>query len=563
VRRRYRQIAVLIALTVAGISPVLGAPLPATVSGVVRDAQGTPQMGAVVELMAADATVVARAYTNVRGGFSFDHILPGTYQVKATGASFLPTLRENLRLSARSKIVVNLTLSTLFEAIQWLPIQPRSPDEPGDDWKWTLRSSSNRPLLRYLQDGPLVVVAGQADGDAPQLAARVAVTSSSRDFGQAGPHHAFALERSGSAGGHLILRANLSPEPTEDSEYVAGYEQELGPERHIRNVAALQQVTAVEGGAGSQAFYTMLLRSAESVNLGPDVSMELGNEIQSVVGPSETTSSLPFLNVAWHNAGAGVSYRLATSPEMQNADEIADSGTFAPMFSEQDGRLRIEHGFHQEVRLQDETASRRALLAFYQDEIQNPIISGGGTLSQQDLAAGDLLYDPVAQVIRFTGAGYSTNGFRAVLQQKLGASTWAAISYSNGKALAFEIPNSALTVDEALHGLTQRRANAVTASIHGVLVSTGTGWHASYRWQPEDTVTPVGVYDNFGQSAYLNILIRQPLHCGHLLPNGTEALVDVKNLLAEGYRPFLTRDGSTLYFAQDARSIQGGLSFSF
>ena len=88
-----------------------------------------------------------------------------------------------------------------------------------------------------------MVVAGEADGDAPQLAARVAVTSSSRDFGQAGPHHAFALERSGSAGGHLILRANLSPEPAEDSEYLAGYEQELGPERHIRNVAALQQMT--------------------------------------------------------------------------------------------------------------------------------------------------------------------------------------------------------------------------------------------------------------------------------------------------------------------------------
>jgi hypothetical protein len=545
------------------MSPVLGAPLPATVSGVVRDAQGTPQMGAMVELMAADATVIARAYTNVRGGFSFDRILPGTYQVKATGASFLPTLRENLRLTTRSRIVVNLTLSTLFEAIQWLPVQPRSPDEPSDDWKWTLRSSSNRPLLRYLQDGPLVVVAGQADGDAPQLAARVEVTNSSRDFGQAGLHHAFALERSGSAGGHLILRANLSPQPAEGSEYLAGYEQELGPERHIRNVASLQQMTAVEGGAGSQAFYTVLLRSAESVNLGPDVSMELGNEIQSILGPSETTSSLPFLNVAWHGSGAGVSYRLATSPEMQNADEIADSRTFAPMFSEEGGRLRIQHGFHQEVRLEDETSSRRAMLAFYQDEIQNPIISGGGSLSQQDLATGNLLYDPVAQVMRFTGPGYATNGFRAVLEQKLGMSTWAAISYSNGKALAFEIPNSTVTVDQALQGLTERRANSVTASIHGKLVSTGTGWHASYRWQPADTVTPVAVYDSFGQSAYLNILIRQPIHCGHLLPNGTEALVDVRNLLAEGYRPFLTRDGSTLYFAQDERSIQGGLSFSF
>src|SRR6202522_1277828 len=110
--------------------------------------------------MAADATVVASVSTNVRGGYAFDHVLPGIYQVKATGDSFLPTLREGLHLRARSKLVVNLTLSTLFEAVQWLPAQPRAPDEPSDDWKWTLRSSSNRPLLRLLQDGPLVVLAG-------------------------------------------------------------------------------------------------------------------------------------------------------------------------------------------------------------------------------------------------------------------------------------------------------------------------------------------------------------------------------------------------------------------
>ena len=42
---------------------------------------------------------------------------------------FLPTLRENLRIRANSKTVVNLTLNTLFEAIQWLPAEPRSPDE--------------------------------------------------------------------------------------------------------------------------------------------------------------------------------------------------------------------------------------------------------------------------------------------------------------------------------------------------------------------------------------------------------------------------------------------------
>jgi hypothetical protein len=545
-----------------GLLPASAAPFPATVSGVVRDARGTPQMGATVELLAADASVVSRVFTNVRGAFAFDHILPGTYQIKATGDSFLPTLREDVLLRARSKVIVNLTLSTLFEAIQWLPAQPRTPNEPSDDWKWTLRSSSNRPLLRYLEDGPLVVLSGDDNGSAPQLAARVSVTGSSREFGEGGPHHAFAMERSSAVGGHLVLRADLSPLPADSSEYVAGYQLGLGPERQIRNVATVQQMSVIEGG-GSQGFYALRLRSAEAVNLGPDASLELGNEVQSVRSASETTSSLPFLNAAWHSDGVKVSYRLATSPELQNAGELADSNTLAPMFSEEGGHLRIEHGFHQELRFEDDNASRRAMVAFYEDQVHSPVIGGGGSFLQQDLAGGDVLYDPVSQVFRVTGPGYTTGGVRAEFAHKVGTSTWATLSYAGGKALAFESPDSAVSMDEAVQGISERRAEAITASLDSVLVSTGTGLRASYRWQPADTISPVAAYDSFGQGAYLNILIRQKLHCGHLLPNGTEALVDVRNLLAQGYRPFLTRDGSTLYFAQDERSIQGRLSFSF
>jgi hypothetical protein len=98
-------------MTMVGFLPASAAPFPGTVSGVVRDSRGTPQMGAMVELLASDATVVSRVYTNVRGAFTFDHIFPGTYQIKATGDSFLPTLREDLRLASRSKLVVNLTLA--------------------------------------------------------------------------------------------------------------------------------------------------------------------------------------------------------------------------------------------------------------------------------------------------------------------------------------------------------------------------------------------------------------------------------------------------------------------
>jgi hypothetical protein len=392
----------------------------------------------------------------------------------------------------------------------------------------------------------------------------VAVQTSSRDFAQAGPHHAFAIERSSAVGGHLILRANLSPQPVDSSEYTAGYELALGPERQIYNVATVQQMSGVEGAEGSRGLSAFRLRSAEAVNLGPNASLEVGNEVQTVRGAAETTmSSLPFVNAVWHDDRMRVSYRVATSPEMQSAGELADSATLAPMFTEQNGQVRVERGLHQELRLEGETASRRALVAFYQDDVQNPVISGGGEVSQQDLARGDVLYDPVAQGFRVTGHGYTTGGVRAVLAQKVNGSTWATVSYAEGKALAFDSPDSAVSVEQAVHGITQRKTEAITASLDGRLVRSGTGWKVSYRWQPLDTVTPVAVYDSFGQGAYLNLLIRQPIHCGRLLPNGTEALVDVRNLLAQGYRPFLTRDGSTLYFAQTERSIQGGLSFSF
>ena len=69
----------------------------------------------------------------------------------------------------------------------------------------------------------------------------MAVTSASREFGRRGPHRAFAIERSSAVGGHLILRANLSPQPEHGSEYMAEYQLALGPERQIRNVATVSK----------------------------------------------------------------------------------------------------------------------------------------------------------------------------------------------------------------------------------------------------------------------------------------------------------------------------------
>jgi len=73
--------------------------------------------------------------------------------------------------------------------------------------------------------------------------------------------------------------------------------------------------------------------------------------------------------------------------------------------------------------------------------------------------------------------------------------------------------------------------------------------------------------DMFNASAgqadpYLNIFFRQPIpgagFLGHM-----DAVVDLRNLLAQGYVPVLGQDGRTVYLVQSARAIRGGVAFTF
>ena len=42
-----------------------------------------------------------------------------------------------------------------------------------------------------------------------------------------------------------------------------------------------------------------------------------------------------------------------------------------------------------------------------------------------------------------------------------------------------------------------------------------------------------------------------------------EVLVDLRNLLAQGYVPVMGSDGHTVYLVQSARSVRGGVAFNF
>src|SRR4029077_342365 len=139
-------------------------------------------------------------------------LLPGVYSVKAYSPSFLPTLRERVGLRPGSSVLVNLKLSGLLEAVQLPSLRGGGADD--DDWKWVLRSASNRPILRMLEDGSLVAASAGEKNNADKHDLKGTLSfvagSASGGFGiSSDMSTGFSLERSFFSSGTVALRGNV------------------------------------------------------------------------------------------------------------------------------------------------------------------------------------------------------------------------------------------------------------------------------------------------------------------------------------------------------------------
>jgi len=132
-----------------------------SISGKVKNARGVAQMGAMVEVMSLSASKVFTVFTDNTGYYLVDGLGAGPYDVKVSAASFLPTLRENVSLHSGTNLVINLTLNTLTDAIRLLPAKQGTQED--DYWKWTLRSSANRPILRIANGQPVIIANARND----------------------------------------------------------------------------------------------------------------------------------------------------------------------------------------------------------------------------------------------------------------------------------------------------------------------------------------------------------------------------------------------------------------
>lgn len=539
----------------------------AAVSGVVRDSHGTPQMGALIELLASDASTVATTFTDDHGRYIIPAVIPGHYQLRATAAFLVPLTRNNLRLQAGAQAIINLTMTTLFEAANWLPTQSRRADEPRDDWKWTLRSTASRPLLRLTdpESGTAVSSSGVEKRGAKSQA-RLEVKNGDGAFAQGGVHQILLVNRSLEDGDGAVLRADLGnsgamSQPNMSADVSLGYERRT-PFGSTRIVSEMETHPELVGAGGGSGFSVLRLASTQEMPLGDAVLIDAGTLMAAERLASTRIQAEPYIRISVRpDDDTLVVYRYASGRELQSSEDLDQLKPVNPLLADGQGRPLSSHGMHHEVSISRKLGSRVVTAALYADRVADDSIGGSGTLDMKNQQGLALVADSVTDTFRLGAGSYAARGMNLRMDQTLTPALSVTVDYDFGTAL--ERARDLQTMAAAVAELHAANTQALTVMMHGKLLRSGTNLRAEYRWQPAKTLTQVNAYNASPNEAYLSFYLRQRLACGRFLPNGLDAVVEATNLLEQGYQPVLAPDGHTLFLAQVPRAIQGGLAFNF
>jgi hypothetical protein len=544
---------------VLGIAlPVWAAERPGAISGYVRNTSGTPQMGAVVQILGS-ADREFTVFTNAAGYYIANDLLPGVYSLKVTAPSFLPAMREKIGLRPGASLSINLTLSTLLGVMELGPIRPLK-DE--DDWKWTLRSVANRPILRIFDDP-----AASTEKPDHQMRGTVSFLAGSAAGGYGTGSDmttAFTLERSIFSDGHLAFSGDVGYGYGLPAAVVrSSYSHKLASGSTPSVGLTLRRFAPVDPNLHNAALQAITLSASDDFSVGDVLELKFGSELQTIEFLGHLNAFRPFGTADFHvSPNTVVEYSYTTSRPDPRSEKGFDS---APAdLSESNPRVsmvgftpRMEDAHHQEFSVSHREGKNNVQVAWFSDRIVNPALTGVGDVTS---AGGFVLPDVTSGTFNFGGPKLDTSGLRVVVQRKFAADLAATLDYAYGGTL--DLSRSDVSLQQAQQWISTVRRHALAAKLSGTVPGSHTRWIASYRWVNGQAITPVDMFNTSpGQSdPFLNIFVRQPIPA---FGGRMEALIDIRNLLAQGYVPVVGRDGQTVYLVDSARSIRGGVSFSF
>src|ERR1700722_4438208 len=214
-----------------------------TISGVVLDPSGTPQMGASVWLISEDAggRIISQLLSNQHGTFFTDHLKPGQYEVRVSVAGFLPTMERHVAVMSNLTTLLRVQVETVFSSLDTLRRKSDAAPEE-DDWKWVLRSSTGTRTILQWDDSSPQLASGLPDADIPDAQRPRGLVQLTN-----------GAVRPGSA-------SNIPSAPAT----AVSYDQNIG---HLGRILVAGQMSIERGASGS--FASVWLPTGESGN-GPE-----------------------------------------------------------------------------------------------------------------------------------------------------------------------------------------------------------------------------------------------------------------------------------------------------
>jgi hypothetical protein len=547
------------------VLPASAAELPGSISGYVRSATGAPQMGAVVEVIGS-AMMGLKVFTDEKGFYSAAGLRPGFYSVRVSAPSFLTAEHEPVGLHAGAIMILNVTLSTLFDSIRLAPTRSTTGE---DDWKWVLRSAANRPILRALDPQTAVARESQSSSHDFKGSLSFVAGSPSEGFGSSSDMSTdFAIQRSLFTEGTVAVRGNVGYGQVSPATVLrASYSRKMENGSEPQLAVTFRNLASPDLNLRGAALQALALTTSDNLTLG-NLELNFGSEMQTVQFMGRVSVLRPFGTADFHvSPDTVVEYQYASSvPDTGIGSDFRDLGSSAGTFDDSAPRMSVagfsaalEHAHHQEVSVSHRSGRNNMQFAMYSDRVSDPALVGVGGPAD----SGQVLCDTFSGTFTYRGKNLDTQGTRIVFQRKLSSDITATVDYSYGGVL--DLGRQSATLADARRLSLVSNRHSATIKISGTVPAAKSHWVASYGWVSGRALTQV---DSFNTSAgradpFLDVFFRQPIPGTGFIPGHMEAMLEVRNLLAQGYVPVVGSDGKTVYLVQSARTVRGGLAFSF
>jgi len=587
------RVACLASPFVAGAASSLT--LSGAISGIVSDPGGTPRMGASVLLYNRQDRLLGKSLTDSRGEFLFASLLPDTYSIRVTLATFIPAMRKDILVQPGMRSVLSVNLNSLFSTIQ-ISYPALDNGLISDDWKWVLRSApSTRPVMRFAD----VALGGAPASPAPHASAfsdtRGILKVSAGEGGlltgvgsEADLGTAFAVATSLYGSNMLQVSGNVgygSQTGVPTAAFRTSYSRNIAGASPVVSLTMRQLFLPARLGAaltGNETALPML----RTMSAGIDDRVKIADNVTLQYGMTmDAVTFLDHLNYFSHYAR--LSFALGDGAELEAAytsgnarPDLAGSaaggndsdlqrdintlGLF-PNVSMRSGQARVQRGDEYELTYSRKVGSRTYYLSAYRESISNAalsIVAPAGLYS-----ASDILPDVFSGNSIFNAGDRQSTGYNAAVTQNLGEHVSATVMYgSMGVLTAASGELVSSSPDELRSMIRAGRRQAATSRITATVPRAGTHMVASYQWSNDHRWAMAGnLYSTqaIRQTPGLNLYIRQPIPGFAMLPWRMEATADLRNMLAQGYLPIDMATGQRVLLVETARSFRGGLSFIF